>query len=84
MGCPSFRQHRRELRLVEHADELRDLAIESYREAEQRQEVWQLDASFHCADVGMRQAGAISESFLGQTGCVPELSQTRPEQLGHC
>jgi hypothetical protein len=56
-----FRQERSQVLFVEHADEIRYLAIESDRQADDRSEAWHSPSALHVADVRVRHSSQIGE-----------------------
>jgi hypothetical protein len=57
----SLRQERTKVLLVEHADEVRDFALQRDSEADDRREARHPQPAFHVADVGVRHVGEIGE-----------------------
>src|SRR5258706_15065994 len=80
----SLRQDRRQVRLVEDANQVRYFALERNCQAKDGQKVRELDSQLHRAHVRLRDSDAFGERLLAKASFQSHFPDARPEQLPRC
>src|SRR5262245_30778071 len=75
----SLRQKRSKVLLVEHADEIRDLAVECNGKTDDRRETRHPQPAFHVADVRVGHAGEIGKGPKRKLALLSQLAQSLAE-----
>ena len=67
--------------LIEHFDQLRDVAFQRVRQAQEDEEAWQHQAAFEIADECDARSAVFSDVALSQAASEPELAQVRTKNF---
>jgi len=80
----SLRQDRRQVGLVENANQRHHLALQRDGQTKDCQKVRELRSRLHCTDVRLGEANQFGERLLTQTALQTNFAKTRSEELPGC